>query len=197
MEELKLQLAPAAPKRADPGPGRVGARVTGASKRRRFTGELYVLSFFSDNSDDRRRGTPLSAAIHRHPPASFPTCKVITVKPSSSTFTPSERICEIVVRSSRKRTRTFQLLPLRSEDLTVGWSWFRDMWFLSPRSTFSPLEIVNGGSDHQKLASTVWVFIPGAVARCSATLKTRGGCCGVCRGRLQGLKWLGLGFKVI
>ncbi|KAL4310518.1 hypothetical protein GQ457_01G022430 [Hibiscus cannabinus] len=29
------------------------------------------------------------------------------------------------------------------------------MWFLSPRSTFSPLEIVNGGSGHRKLASTV------------------------------------------
>ncbi|KAL4378276.1 hypothetical protein GQ457_02G043340 [Hibiscus cannabinus] len=66
---------------------------------------------------------PPGAAVcrrRRRPPASFPTCKVITVKPSSSTFTPSERICEIVVRSSRKRTRTIQLLPLRSEDPTVG-----------------------------------------------------------------------------
>ncbi|KAL4332761.1 hypothetical protein GQ457_07G006830 [Hibiscus cannabinus] len=75
MEELKLQLAPAAPKRADPGPGRVGARVTRASKRRRFTGELSVLSFFSDNSDDRRRGTPSSAAVRRRSLVTFRPCK--------------------------------------------------------------------------------------------------------------------------
>ncbi|KAL4378554.1 hypothetical protein GQ457_02G043510 [Hibiscus cannabinus] len=142
MEELKLQLAPAAPKRADPGPGRVGARVTRASKRRRFVGvfkpisassfhfSFFLSSFLSELSvlflcsDRHRRGRhrepPFAAAFRRRLPASFPTCKVITVKPSSSTFTPSERICEIVVRSSRKRTRTIRLLPLRSEDPTVG-----------------------------------------------------------------------------
>ncbi|KAL4290872.1 hypothetical protein GQ457_14G020500 [Hibiscus cannabinus] len=120
MEELKLQLAPAAPKRADPGPGRVGARVTHGQNDVVLEGELSELSLCSDRHRRGRHREPPFAAVRRRSPASFPTCKVITVKPSSSTFTPSERICEIVVRSSRKRTRTIRLLPLRSEDPTVG-----------------------------------------------------------------------------
>ncbi|KAK8599453.1 hypothetical protein V6N13_077375 [Hibiscus sabdariffa] len=87
----------------------------------------------------------------RSPPCQKP-CKAITVKLSSSTSTPSDRIYQVVVRSSRKRTRTFRLLPLRSEDPTVGWSWFRGMWFPSPRFTFPPLEIANGGSDHRRMS---------------------------------------------